>query len=551
MSQPQISRFRDTLGVNIAKWINVRTQGAVKATFLEAATSDDDDPRADEYRRLSASKRDLKPLEFRKAQDMSFYLWQRNPIARRMIAILVEFCTGDEFKIEVKIQSKDAQKKWSDVEGRLDAQEVWDEFSEDPINRFIQDLPLFIQDFLINGELPLMMFPNLTVNPAEPGTVSGDGHVRMGYCDPSNITQVIPELFDVRQIKIIMVRGQGDANETPLTAVRPNIDRSSDRYGMLEGQVLFFRLNHVVNQTRGHGHLLDTADWLDALDQFLFDALEGIRLRNSFFYDATIDDADEEKIKEIAKELTVPASGALRVHNQKVKYDVVTPDLKAQDIERAMLAYQTFIVGAKGYPVMWFGSGADTNKATAGEMAIPTMKMIRSMQSEIRKVIEQVVKYVTDQARIAGVLKLADNEKIDVRVSMFDPEKKGTEDMAMGFNQMVVGLAAAVREGWISPETAKRVIDGMLTRIGVAVDPNETVQDLQDELAAAQADKAANDMYNTPPQPGNTDPNAPPDEQNPDGKQPGKRGAKGNPFTASYMRRLSRDAHRMIDEARK
>jgi len=471
------------IGTRAARILDGMTGGAVKASFREAATAYDDDPRADEYRRLSAGKRDLNPVQYQRGQQMAFYLWQRNPLARRMIEILVDFCTGDDYAVKVKIKSRGKDGEIKDTE-RYDAQAIWDDFADDPVNEFDEGIPETTQDLLINGELAMPT----TVNPI-------DGKVRLGYVDPGNIVEVKLDPRNVRQPIYIKAQGMDTAQDTLLKVCRIDLDPESPTYDKMIGEVLYFRINHVVNQSRGHSELLELADWLDALDQFLFDSLDGFRLRNSFFYDLQMDGLTQEQIEAEAKKITVPANGSIRVHNEKAKYDVQTPDLKAVEVERALVSFQTFVIGTKGFPAMWFGSGAETNKATAGEMSIPTMKMIRALQRTIRRIIKTVARYVFDQALIAGTLQLAENEYVDVEVTMFDPEKKDTESVGVGLSALVQAMVVAVDNGWMDPNTAKKIVDGMVTRMGVEADTDKKVEDLLDEKKQTQDDQTARDAY--------------------------------------------------------
>jgi hypothetical protein len=463
--------------------------GRLSSAFREAATATDDDPRATEYRRLSGSTRDLAPLSFERLQQMNFYLWQRNPMARRMLKILVDFCIGDDFAVKVKVKQRVKDGPDKDT-GRPDVQKIWDDFAKDPVNNLEDDLPLFAQDLFMNGELILNTIANVTEN--TDGTVTGDGTVRLGYIDPMNVKESVPDPMNVRQIVTIKVRPKDSADLIPLQVIRIDTNAKSPTFNRYIGDVFYFRINRTVNQTRGTGELSESADWLDAMDQFLFDALDGFKQRNAFFYDLTLDGYNEQQIIDHMKKVSVPRNGTIRAHNEKAHYDAVTPDLKSQDVGTALTTVQTFIVGNKGYPIMWFGSGAETNKATAGEMAIPTLRMLKAAQKILRGVVKQLALYVCQQASVANILKLDENEYVDVEVTMFDFERKDATDLGQGFTQLVQGLTVAVEKGWASDETAKKIVDGFVTRMGVEVDPDETVEDNQ----ATQDEKKANDDAN-------------------------------------------------------
>jgi hypothetical protein len=445
------------------------------------------------FRRISQSNRDLIPFKYDKGVQMSFYLWQRNPIARRLIDIPKDFCTGDDFSVAVKIKKRNPTGPDTDT-GKLDAQKIWDDCAADPDNRLESDMAIFAQDLLLNGELIVPAF--VRSQAAEDGSISGDGAVKFGYMDPINVKQTITDPKNIRTIKQLKMSGQNSTDEIVLNVIGVDNDPNSLTYGKRMGDAFYWRINYIANQTRGHGELLELADWLDSLDQFTFDAIEGVRLRNNFFYTKEMIGATPEDIKKEAVNTTTPRNASVKVHNEKVKYDVVTPDLKATDVERALLAFEGFIVGAKGYPMTWFGTGQDSNRASAAEMAIPTMRMLKATQKVIRLIVKDMVLFATDQAQIARTLTLGEDEYVDVEVSLFDFERKDTALIAAGLQQTVTALIAASEKNWVSDDTAKKVVDMQLERMGIEVSPDETV----DEITKDNAENDATDPYkNVPP----------------------------------------------------
>lgn len=478
-----------SLVVRLAERLNVLSKGKVAQAFRAAATAEDDDPRATEYRRLSSTNRDMAPLTYEKAQRSSFVQWQRNPLARRLIQILVDFCTGDDFAVDIRIMKRVDNGPDVDTENEA-GQQAWDDFVRHPVNQVDEDLPIFVQDLLVNGELVLPV----TVN--SPKSVLdgelGDGKVLLGYIDPLNIKEVITSPDNIRIVEKLSLK---TTDSTPLykTVVRVDTDPNSPTYMRMTGECIYWRINRTVNQTRGIGMLVDLLDWVDALDQFLFDALMGFRLRNAFFWDITMIGATQEEVDAMAKVITPPTTGRARVHNDKMTYDVKAPTLGTQDVERALLAFETFIVGTKGFPAMWFGSGADANRATASEMGIPTMRMLKATQKIIRNLCKYIAQFVLDQAAIAGVIEMGKDEYFDISISMYDFERKDAAMIGAGFQQLVTALQVAVQNGWVSNETAKKLVDGLVGRLGVDVDPNESVEENKEETQQEEDEAAYDD----------------------------------------------------------
>jgi len=452
--------------MNSTALVKLNTAVQLREHYVAAATAYDDDPRASEYRRLTSQKRDLPPLQYDRALQLSFSVFQRNPLASRIIQTLVDFCFGDEFNVKIRKMTKsdEGDKDMQDPE----PQRIWDKFYGDPMNNLEYDLKLFGQDFLINGELLIPPFVS-----------TENGSVTLGYFDPLNVDQVVVNPKNIREVQKVMMRVGETGEKIPYTVVHHDNDIGSPSFGHMVGELFYWRLNHVTNQTRGQGHLVKLLDWLDSLDQFFFDALEGFRQRNAFMWDVTMQGATEQEIKEAQKNLRPPRPGTARAHNDKVTWSILTPDLKAIDIKTALLAVEGFIVGADAFPLHCFGSGEDANRATSEAMATPTMRMLKAVQRSMKRVVKEMAQYVIDQAVIAGMLTVKEDEYIDCQVNMFDFERRDSAVIGVGMVQVVNALTIAKDQGWLGDDTAKRICDGFVGRLGVETDPNETVEQIK------------------------------------------------------------------------
>ncbi len=482
-----------TVWGRMAGALNAISGGKVAAQFLEAATADDDDPRASEYRKITAGKRDLAPMAFERQREMAYYLWMRNPIARRLIGFIVEFCTGDDLQVQVRHMRKDAGGKYEvDETQTAKAQEVWADFGESYENNWEETFPILVQDLHIAGELVLPTF--VRKKDTGEGTFLGDGFVELGYTDPTAIQKVTVAPLNMSRVLTLNLRIKDEVGEgKTYKVVDVGRDPNMEDYRLLTGEVIYRRINRSASQVRGHGFLIEQLDWLDLLDQFLFDALRGFQARNMFFWSVMFKGLDEAKLEEKKKGFTVPEQASARLHNENVEYKPVSPDLGAMEVDKALTAMQTFIVGAKGFPMTWFGTGEDANRASAKSMSVPTMRMLKAVQKNVRALARYVATYVMHQAVLAGRLKLdVHKEKFDVTVKMFDFEREDAAVLGVAFQQMVAALVIASSNGWVSPETAKQTVDGMLGRMGVEIPSGETVEDLKRQADERKAEEVAN-----------------------------------------------------------
>jgi hypothetical protein len=317
------------------------------------------------YRRLSVKDRDLNPIAFNRAREMSLYLWQRNPLCQRMIEIVMDFCLGDDFNIKIIVKDENGDEDEKKTEA---VQERWDMFCLDPINKFYERIEDYITELKLTGELLLPVMLN-TYN----------GMVRLGYIDTKLIDKVINDVsgFMVDTVSYNPPNTAGVGK--PLKIIRFN-----EQTGKYEGEAFFYQQNKLLNQSRGYPELMNLVDWLDGFDQFLFNSLEHAALVGAFFYDCEMTGATLDELKNLAVELTPPRKGSVKLHNEKTKWDVVSPDLKALDTAELTRMFKNFILAAKGYPEHWFADGGNANRATASEMDTPVMRMLKKEQKKIK-----------------------------------------------------------------------------------------------------------------------------------------------------------------------
>jgi hypothetical protein len=444
------------------------------------------------YRRLTAkSERDLKPLEYMDVCKKAFYLWQRNPLAKRELEVLVDFCIGDDLKVKVRTmkRNKDGDEVLKD---RKEGQLVWDDFFEDPMNGLQDELDSMFVDHLINGEMVIPAVTNKT-----------NGKVWLGYLDPKYILAekgVIPVSGNIRVIDRLLMKPPDSTESKEFKVIRWNMDgnpKTNKNYGRLTGDLFFFQINKIPTQLRGYSIIVDHIDWLDAFDQFAFGALDGADARNDYFFDCKMEGESQTDLDKI--KVTRPDRGQVNLHNEKSTWTVITPQLGANEIESLMKTMKENIVGSKGFPMTWFGSGDTANRATAEAMTIPTMRMLKRMQGIIKRELKFMALYVLQQSQEYGTLRLAADEYFDIEVSAFEIEQKGVDAMGSGFSQFMSALSVGVAKGWVSDDNAKKVVDGILSSIGIEVDASETADMLAEKNKEKEVQNLAEDTLNQAP----------------------------------------------------
>jgi hypothetical protein len=390
------------------------------------------------------SNRDLYTLTQRRMQDIAFYLYDSNPLAKRVIEITRDFVIGDGFTYTAE---------------NPDILELIDEFWNDPDNNLDIELDTNVLELEIFGELCLPVWVN-----------SANGAVKLGYIDPATILKVTKDKKNPKINRTIKWKPIAATEERIMNII--NIDKNikSKSYGLLTGDCFFFAINKVSSATRGRSSLLTLCDWLDGHDQFLFARLERAFLLNTFIWDVTCEGMTKEELIEFVKGLTMPKSGSIRVHNEKITWKAEVPKLEASDASEEARMFKQQILGGAGYPEHWFGETSRTTRATALETSLPTLKKLKSRQKTVKNFIKYIINFIIDQAIIHK--RVGFNQDMDrsfkiIPSPIVSRDNKGLMESVGNF---VDGLSKAVDRKWLNDKEAKRIFNTVLSQLGTDIE---------------------------------------------------------------------------------
>jgi hypothetical protein len=443
------------------------------------------------FRRLStgqagaATGRDLSPMAQDRMLELVFFLWESNAIAQWIIETTLDFTVGEGVRIEPLND---------DVGAMLTA------FTDDPVTQLLTRLDGFARDFGLYGELCLPAFVNQI-----------DGHVRLGYLDPFEIKEVLTDP-DNALVQTAVVRKPPSGAPGPgalYKIIRGEADRTSSSYGQLvgvqadeveprtgrayAGQCFLFQTNRVSNARRGRSDLLSLIDWVDGYDAFLYDSMQAAQQFNSYIWDVTLEGADEAALKKWLAANQSVKRGMIRAHNEKVKWNELSPDLKAQDKDTFLHFLRGQILGSKSFPEHWYGQGSDVNFASAKEMAAPPGRRLGRRQREIRGIVDMLCRFQIHCAQRAGTLtpsvligstvaadgsSMATSVPADRAYRIVLPEisTKDTAQTVAAAVSLSAALAQAVAQGWLRNETAGKIFAHLVSQLGIEIDPAMELQ---------------------------------------------------------------------------
>ena len=390
-------------------------------------------------------KRDLFPATQDWISDVAYYQWLVNPLAGRIIEILCDFVIGSGMTIVAKDD---------------DTQKIIDEMWFDEINNFPEQQISMCQEFTIFGELLFLPF----VNPVS-------GLVLFSRPDPTWISDVIPlpgfpQVPDRVVLKSQNVKNREGELVKELKIIRRDRNPASPTSGQLAGDAFYFYQNKIGAKRRGHTQLLRTHEWIDIYSKRLFNEAERQELANAYVWDVTLEGANDEDVKKFIDSQDTPQNASIRAHNENVKWNVLTPDLKSADFETSNRQFLQVILGAYGIPEHFFALGGEVNFATAKAMSEPTLRAFQRQQRMFKTILEGLTDYQLEKAEEKGRLSAGEHEYEVVvdEISMVD-----TASISAALSNFAASLSTAESQGWLERDESSKAFAKLFGQSGVEI----------------------------------------------------------------------------------
>jgi len=418
------------------------------------------DPDDHLYRGLTQSLRDMNPLKFERALQISMYLWEKDPVAQQIILKPIEAIQN----AGISFQAEDEA-----------VQAYLDEFWSHPITGFRQQFWDLWRDVKLMGE---GCWP-VAVNEI-------DGSIEIGFIDPINIDRIkmVPGNARIPDKVIMKADSMGRKQEFDIIRMRN---------WKLQGDVFYFAINKPVNSTRGRPTLLALMDWIDLYDQSMFNDAERWAMLRSFVYDVKLQGKTDSEIKEWLNRNfpggKPPKPGSIFAHNEQVELNAVTPDLKATDATAQAMAVLGHIAGGSGLPRWMLGFTGEVNQGVARETMRPVIWKIGAEQEQIKQILYTVMYFALQQAQKYGrhTKEGTINERtnIDFKIICNEVFPKDLVANSTAFGQAVNAITVLKDSGLVDEATAREFAVHMmnqLTGFEKSVDEIEKELTLDDEI---------------------------------------------------------------------
>lgn len=431
----------------------------------------------------SMNDRDLQPMAQERMQKLAEYLWQSNLIANRLTELPLAYLLAEG----VTLQCNDEKH-----------QTLLNAWWSDPINNWPMKLESRVRALGLLGEQCYIA-----------NVRDGDGFVRLGYLDPRQIATVVNDPGNPeqpigvvtkrdnrgRQFKYRVVVLGDDAELFSKNTARIRAEAFTD------GDVMLFQLNKFPNGSRGRSDLLGQMDWLDAYDNFLFAELDRIDYLRRFVWDVKITGADDALVKAYEKTFKAPEPNSTFVHNDQVELTAKSPSLQAADTSESARLLRNHVLGGATVPEHWFGGGGDVNRSAASEMGEPTFKMYSMRQGFLKRMLEEMGRYVLwEYAQTKGEKVVWSEDRWQVTAVFPELLNRDITKFASAMQSVSASVNLLINAGLLTEETALKIVADVAQRFGQDIDAKIELENARKQLEEREKKRAAADVFRNPPQ---------------------------------------------------
>lgn len=427
----------------------------VVAAALSAASAGNDPDM--EWRRLSGNSNRLLPIAaWARQVEVCYWLWKTNPLGNWIIETLTSFITGNGFSVTATNENLDKFIK---------------EFWNDPIN----DLDAKLEDKV--RQLSIFGVQCWTIFRAQQ-----TGRIRLGMVDPAQIRNIYSDPENAELLIGVQISNfhTGEARYLKTVLGKEAESVLSDqgcqmRDNYQDGECFLEAINRVSNDPFGTSDIFVIADWLDEYEEFLYAYVGKAKKQNAYIWDVKMDGATEKECDTFAKKYPTQSDGSIRVHNEKVTWTAVAPELKAVEQSQAIREFRNHILGAKNIPEHWYGGGGNVNRATAGESNDPIQAFVGKRQQMVKQILKKMINYAIESAIDAGYpLGVPEDELGAYEIQVPEATNKDVTKVASAVQQLVAAMTMAASQGWLDQPNAVKLFAFIMEMIGFALD-QETI----------------------------------------------------------------------------
>jgi hypothetical protein len=388
------------------------------------------------WRRLSDNwyMKDVIPSTYLELHNACYEAYNANPLAFAIVEMTTNFVLGKGVTVAAN---------------QPEVQRVLMDFWHDPDNHMDTRTYALCTELSLYGE----QFVRFYVNKM-------NGSVKIRQIDPSIIDEIETDPDDIETVLRFHRRPIGPSGTLPgdPAPVTPQDAHSFEGEWFTAGsEVVQFCINKVSNAKRGKSDLATLLPWLRRYKDWLTDRVRINKYKGAFLWDVQLQGADRKTIENKQMEYAYPPEpGSVVIHNESEQWSAVKPEINANEAAEDGRAIKLMVAVGAQIPEHYLSDGNYGNRATASEMGLPTFLKFQRRQHAMRSMLRTILDRVLLEARKAKVLPADIDTGYDILFPDIDVDDHQT--LAGATQMLVSALAVAKQQGWVSDETAMRLL---------------------------------------------------------------------------------------------
>jgi len=301
------------------------------------------------------SERERQPYQREEVLEQALEAWQVNPLARRIVELTTQYVVGAGVQLDCAHEGS-----------RKFLQTCW----QHPLNHLETRLVEWCDELTRSGNLFILVSTD----------ASGMSYFRA--VPASAIEHIGHRPNDLEQARSFTPRATlEDSNPTPWPAYDPQIDQRKAEGGF-QTVMLHYAINRPVGTQWGESDLGPLLRWISRYANWLEDRARLNRYRNAFLYVVRgryLSETDR-LTRQRALNAHPPTPGSILVADESETWEIIAPQLGAQDASLDGLALKKMIAVGAGVPLHFLAEPESATRTTAEASGGPSYRHYQQRQ---------------------------------------------------------------------------------------------------------------------------------------------------------------------------
>jgi len=365
--------------------------------------------------------------------DDALEAWRRNFFVRRVVSLVRSYVVGNGITISSRKPTIDRFLR---------------QFWSHPKNRLPRRLGAMCDELTRAGEL----FPVLFTN-----KVDGMSYVRFVPASRIRDVETDPDDYE-KELRYSQIQYSAeprwwlspdhpDANLPPGSGGSGGVD--------LPPIMLHFAVNRPIGATRGEGDVLPILPWARRYSEWLKDRvrLNRIRTRQGML---DLEIADDTMVEEKRRQVRTdnPWEYGIYVHGPGETMNLHNLNIGADDAEKDGRVLRLAVASGANMALHYLGEGEATNYATAKEMGEPTARFFTDRQTDLRRMLEDLVTHAYRRKVALGLARWPARGDLQLETAAPEVARADNQSLALAARQIVMALELMRQYGWVDDKTA-------------------------------------------------------------------------------------------------